>query len=48
MGSGRDKRKKTKGSKPGHGAEKTARKTEKNESKAVRRAEKKTEVVGWF
>lgn len=44
MGSGRDKRKKAKGSKPGHGAEKTARKTEKNEGKAVRRSERRAEV----
>lgn len=41
MGSGRDKRKKQKGHKPGVGAEKTARKTEKNALKDQRRLEKK-------
>eukprot|EP00192_Tetraselmis_astigmatica_P005231 CAMPEP_0117671142 /NCGR_PEP_ID=MMETSP0804-20121206/13165_1 /TAXON_ID=1074897 /ORGANISM="Tetraselmis astigmatica, Strain CCMP880" /LENGTH=530 /DNA_ID=CAMNT_0005479561 /DNA_START=26 /DNA_END=1618 /DNA_ORIENTATION=+ len=39
MGSGRDKRKKAKGHVPGKGAEKTERKTEKNEKKAQRRVE---------
>ncbi|KFM23343.1 Kelch domain-containing protein 4 [Auxenochlorella protothecoides] len=44
MGSGRDKRKKAKGGgKPGAGAEKTARKSEQNEGKAVRRLERKTQ-----
>ena len=46
MGSGRDKRKKAKGTKAGQGADKTARKTEKNAEKAVRRTEKEAEVVG--
>ena len=41
MGSGRDKRKKAKGSKPGVGAEKTAKKTEKNADKETRRLERK-------
>lgn len=45
MGSGRDKRKKAKGSKkPGAGAEKTAKKTEKNLDKASRRLEKKAQA----
>ncbi|KAK9802848.1 hypothetical protein WJX73_007641 [Symbiochloris irregularis] len=43
MGSGRDKRKKAKGSKTGQGAEKTARKTDKNEGKAARRAQRAAE-----
>ena len=47
MGSGRDKRKKAKGAKAGHGAEKTARKTDLNEGKATRRAVKKTAVRGF-
>ena len=44
MGSGRDKRKKSKVKTPGQGEQKTARKTEKNEGKAERRAAKKIEV----
>lgn len=44
MGSGRDKRKKAKGKVPGHGEEKTARKTELNQTKAERRTAKKIEV----
>lgn len=44
MGSGRDKRKKAKGKVPGHGEEKTARKTELNQTKAERRAAKQLEV----
>ena len=40
MGSGRDKRKKAKGKAPGQGEHKTTRKTEKNENKAERRANK--------
>ena len=44
MGSGRDKRKKSKGKTPGQGEQKTAKKTEKNESKAERRAAKGIEV----
>ena len=44
MGTGRDKRKKAKGTKVGQGGVKTAQKTEKNEAKAVRRAEKRAEV----
>lgn len=44
MGGGRDKRKKAKGKTPGIGDEKTNRKTEKNETKAARRLQKKTEV----
>ena len=45
MGSGRDKRKKAKGStKTGHGADKTARKTEANESKGLRRAQRAAAV----
>eukprot|EP00884_Botryococcus_braunii_P008682 jgi/Botrbrau1/17815/Bobra.0127s0060.1 len=41
MGSGRDKRKKTKAKVPGAGADKTAKKTELNELKVQRRAMKK-------
>jgi len=44
MGSGRDKRKKSKGKTPGQGEQKTAKKTEQNESKAERRAAKGIEV----
>ena len=44
MGSGRDKRKKAKPKAPGAGAEKTTRKTEHNESKAVKRAAKAAKV----
>ena len=44
MGSGRDKRKKAKPKAPGQGAEKTSRKTEKNEGKAVKRAAKAAKV----
>jgi hypothetical protein len=44
MGSGRDKRKKQKGKTPGAGAEKTAKKAEKNALKEQRRAERSTEV----
>ena len=44
MGSGRDKRKKAKGGQAGQGGIKTAKKTEKNDAKAVRRAEKRAEV----
>ncbi len=44
MGSGRDKRKKSKGKVPGQGELKTAKKTEKNDSKAERRAAKAVEV----
>ena len=44
MGNGRDKRKKAKGKVPGHGDEKTARKTELNQTKAERRTAKKVEV----
>ena len=44
MGSGRDKRKKSKGKTPGQGEQKTAKKTERNESKAERRAAKGIEV----
>lgn len=44
MGSGRDKRKKSKGKVPGQGEQKTAKKTEKNEGKAERRAAKVLEV----
>lgn len=44
MGSGRDKRKKAKGSQTGQGGLKTAKKTEKNDAKAVRRAEKRAEA----
>ncbi|KAI7844606.1 hypothetical protein COHA_001846 [Chlorella ohadii] len=40
MGSGRDKRKKVKGKKPGAGADKTERKTERNEEKRGRRMER--------
>jgi N-acetylneuraminic acid mutarotase len=40
MGSGRDKRKKSKGHKPGQGADKTAKKTERNVEKAQRRLER--------
>lgn len=41
MGSGRDKRKKNKGTKPGAGAVKTERKTEKNLAKEQRRRQRK-------
>ncbi len=44
MGSGRDKRKKSKGKVPGQGELKTAKKTEKNDTKAERRAAKAVEV----
>ena len=44
MGSGRDKRKKSKPKKPGQGADKTLRKTEANEEKATRRTERKTKA----
>ncbi len=44
MGSGRDKRKKAKGTVPGQGASKTAAKTEKNESKQQRRLERKAKA----
>lgn len=44
MGSGRDKRKKAKGAQGGQGGIKTAKKTERNDAKAVRRAEKRAEV----
>ena len=44
MGSGRDKRKKAKPKAPGAGAEKTSRKTGKNEGKAVKRAAKAAKV----
>lgn len=44
MGSGRDKRKKAKGTQGGQGGIKTAKKTERNDAKAVRRAEKRAEV----
>ena len=44
MGTGRDKRKKAKGTHVGQGGVKTAKKTEKNEAKATRRAEKRAEV----
>ena len=44
MGSGRDKRKKARGKVPGQGEVKTAKKTEKNDSKAERRAAKVIEV----
>jgi|AntRauMFilla1563_2_1112583.scaffolds.fasta_scaffold288226_1 hypothetical protein len=44
MGGGRDKRKKNKPTKPGAGAEKTLRKTEKGEVKAERRAHLKAQV----
>lgn len=43
MGSGRDKRKKAKPKAPGAGAEKTARKTQKNDAKAEQRAVKKAQ-----
>eukprot|EP00854_Cymbomonas_tetramitiformis_P006370 gene6370-7633_t len=43
MGSGRDKRKKSKGTTPGKGAEKTERKTEKAEAKRERRVQKAAE-----
>eukprot|EP00890_Picochlorum_soloecismus_P001177 jgi/Picsp_1/205/NSC_00204-R1_protein len=43
MGSGRDKRKKNKGSKPGIGAIKTAKKTEKNLAKGERREVRKAQ-----
>lgn len=42
MGSGRDKRKKNKGTVPGKGAIKTAKKTEKNAAKSERREARKT------
>ncbi len=45
MGSGRDKRKKAKGKVPGHGDEKTARKTELNQTKAERRTARQIEVT---
>ncbi len=48
MGSGRDKRKKAKGKVPGHGDEKTARKTEINQTKAERRTAKKLEVMLFY
>jgi hypothetical protein len=44
MGSGRDKRKKAKGTVPGQGANKTASKTEKNEAKQQRRLERKAKA----
>jgi hypothetical protein len=44
MGTGRDKRKKAKGTQAGQGGVKTAKKTEKNEAKISRRAEKRAEV----
>ena len=45
MGSGRDKRKKAKGSAgAGHGQEKTAKKTDSNAEKAARRLQRKAEV----
>ena len=44
MGSGRDKRKKAKGSTPGQGTERTAKKTERNAEKAQRRAQRSVEV----
>lgn len=43
MGSGRDKRKKHKGGKPGIGAIKTAKKTEKNLAKGERREARKAQ-----
>jgi hypothetical protein len=48
MGSGRDKRKKAKGTVPGQGANKTASKTEKNEAKQQRRLERKAKVSLFF
>jgi hypothetical protein len=45
MGGGRDKRKKAKPKTPGAGAEKTARKTQKNEAKAEQRVLKKAQVT---
>lgn len=45
MGGGRDKRKKAKPKQPGVGAEKTARKTQKNDTKAEQRALKKAQVL---
>ena len=45
MGGGRDKRKKAKPKTPGAGAEKTARKTQKNEAKAEQRVMKKAQVT---
>ena len=45
MGSGRDKRKKAKPKAPGAGAEKTSRKTERNEGKAVKRAAQAAKVI---
>lgn len=46
MGSGRDKRRKAKGKKPGVGAQKTARKAELNDEKMQRRMERKAQVRG--
>lgn len=43
----RDKRKKVKGKKPGAGADKTDKKTEKNEEKKTRRLERAAQVRGW-
>ena len=48
MGGGRDKRKKAKPKTPGAGAEKTARKTQKNEAKAEQRVMKKAQVIRNF
>ena len=48
MGGGRDKRKKAKPKTPGAGAEKTARKTQKNEAKAEQRVMKKAQVTLHF
>jgi len=50
VGGGRDKRKKAKPKQPGAGADKTARKTEKNEQKAQERVLKKAQVTNarWF
>ncbi len=46
MGGGRDKRKKQKGAgTAGKGADKTARKTERNETKAHRRTQKAAQVL---
>jgi hypothetical protein len=46
MGGGRDKRKKQKGhATAGKGADKTARKTERNETKAQRRSQKAAQVT---
>jgi hypothetical protein len=44
LGTGRDKRKKNKPSKPGVGAEKTRAKTEKAEHKKLRRLERAAQV----